>query len=138
MQCFLVEVVTFTVFRLADHAYLRLWSNAKKLSSKQLFFRKITFSFISPTQTTHTHTVQCAAHLLLWYIGHLREHGYYRESPRQFLNSLPSFAESPIDDAKASMLCVDKGGKGKDSLVCQTFFDRSFGVLFLQVCLLGR
>lgn len=50
----LAEVVMFTVSRLADHTYLRLHSNAKTFSSKQLLFQKITFFFISPTQTLHT------------------------------------------------------------------------------------
>lgn len=110
----------------------------KKALFKTAFLPKnYLFLHISNSNYTYTHSSMCST-FILWYIGHLREHAYYRESPRQFLNSLPSFAESPIDDAKASMLRVDKGGKGKDSLVCQTFFDRSFGVLFLQVCLLGR
>lgn len=117
------------VARLADHSYLQLHSNAKKLCSKQVFFQKITFFFMSPTQTTHTQSSTYSTFKLL-YIGKLREHGYHRESSRQLLNSLPGFAESPIGDAKASVLCVDEGSKGKDSLVCQIFFRRSLGCLF--------
>lgn len=86
---------------------------------------------MSPTQTTHTDTQSSMySTFKLLYIGKLREHGYHRESPRQLLNSFPSFAESPIGDAKASVLCVDEGSKGKDSLVCQTFLHRSFECLF--------
>lgn len=110
-------------------------SIATQKSSLQnsLSFKKLLFLYIFKS-TTHTHTPRSMCSTFkLWYIGKLREHGYYREWPSKFLNSLPSFAELPIDDAKWSVLCVDK-----DSLqFARPFFHWIFGFSFF-VGLFGR
>jgi len=77
------------------------------LSENYLFFH------VSNSNYTYTQSSTCSI-FKIWYIGQLSEHKHYRGSSGWFFNSLPNFAESPTDHAKAS-LC-DYTGEAREMI----------------------